>query len=313
MKGINLIGKRFGKLTVIGDGKYHVLPSGAKIKKWECKCDCGNITYVSSYYLLTGHTKSCGCLSGRGIDLVGKRFGKLIVIEKSKNDGKWICKCDCGNITEVFGSNLKRNHTTSCGCIIKEINSKINYIHGGSKTKLYYIYRAMRNRCYRKKDINYKNYGGKGIIVCDEWMLPKGEGFKNFRNWANSNGYFEGKRGECTIERIDFKKNYCPENCTFIAQDLQAINKSNNKFIPFNGGMHTISEVSRATGILPGTISSRLRIYHMTPEQAIIPPKKQMINAVYFENSHGQIIAGADDPSTIDYNNYIPNKPDNEE
>ena len=296
-----LIGKKFGKLTVLRESNMK--------HKLVCKCDCGNIREIYAIDLINGHTKSCGCMRNpHPIEsLIGKKFGKLTVLDKSKISGKVICKCDCGNVVEVFKGNLlKGNHTTSCGCAIKEIVSKVNFIHGGTRTKLYYVYYAMKNRCYREKDINYKNYGGKGITVCEEWLLPNGLGFKNFKEWAYNNGYFEAERGKCTLERIDYNKNYCPENCKFIPGNLQAINKSNNKSIPFNNEMHTISEVARATGILPGTISSRLRNTNMSIEEVLTPPEGTLRNGIYFVNDSGQIIAGADDPSTIDYNNYIP-------
>lgn len=132
-KQINdMIGKRFGKLTVVKRQGTHVTPSGQKKVTWLCKCDCGNDTVVTSEDLKSGHTKSCGCLPtktrGSGlINLVGQRFGKLVVIERSEDatyesNGKtmtsprWLCKCDCGNNVIVQGGNLRSGNTKNCGC-----------------------------------------------------------------------------------------------------------------------------------------------------------------------------------------------------
>ena len=78
----------------------------------------------------------------------------------------------------------------------------------------------MKARCYRKAHRSYKNYGGRGIVVCDEWHE-----FINFSSWAKNNGY---KRG-LTIERIDNDGNYCPENCTFITMAKQQRNRQDTK------------------------------------------------------------------------------------
>lgn len=303
---MDLTGKRFGKLVVLEESKSNKL-------KVVCKCDCGNVKDFFKKNIINGHTKSCGCINIKYKEsIIGKKFGKLTVIGISKIDmRKVICQCDCGNVKEFFKSNLlKENGTDNCGCETINKLSKINTTHGGSKTKLYKVYNAMKGRCYRLNDKGYDNYGGKGIKICDEWLGD--HGFENFRDWANSNGYIEASRGEYTIERKDFTKDYCPENCTFKPSNLQAINRSNNKFIIFDGSYHTISEVSRAIGINQGTLSSRLR-KGIPIEQAIIPPDGVLRNAIYFINDDGQIIAGADDPSTIDYNNYIPKLNDDED
>ncbi len=129
-----MVGKKFGKLTVIKRGETHITKGGQRKVTWVCKCQCGNQITVRSQDLKNGHTKSCGCLPtskrGKGlIDLTGKVFGKLTVISRSPNDyrykianGKtttsplWICQCDCGNKVIVQGGNLRRGYTTNCGC-----------------------------------------------------------------------------------------------------------------------------------------------------------------------------------------------------
>lgn len=131
----DLSGQRFGRLMVLGPS-METMPDGrmrerhAKDRRilWECKCDCGNMVSVSAAQLMGGYRKSCNCLSRPVVyDWVGKRFGKLTVLEYAgRRNGahRWKCKCDCGNITTVWQSNLKNGHTTSCGCLVKPFASR---------------------------------------------------------------------------------------------------------------------------------------------------------------------------------------------
>ena len=112
----NLSGRRFGKLVA----RHYDTSS----KKWECICDCGNTTYVSSYNLTSGKTKSCGCAKHEHGDKIGNRYGKLVVTEyagldSAGNETMWKCKCDCGNEAIVRSSSLTSGATKSCGCLHK--------------------------------------------------------------------------------------------------------------------------------------------------------------------------------------------------
>lgn len=119
------VGKKFGRLTVIQNtGKRS---NDGRCPIWLCQCECGNYKEVSSAALLSGHTRSCGCLSigAHGPDLTGKKYGKLIVLMKDKeNPNKWICQCECGNIKSITGYNLYSGVTSSCGCINYSIGEK---------------------------------------------------------------------------------------------------------------------------------------------------------------------------------------------
>lgn len=129
----DLTGQKFGRLTVL-----YELPERKNGKiQWRCRCDCGNEKDVLSTSLTSGHTQSCGCLqkektsaaNKRNIDLVGHRFGRLIVLSRSTTSAKWVCRCDCGNLVEVTTTHLKTGHTKSCGCLQKDIASEIRGIN----------------------------------------------------------------------------------------------------------------------------------------------------------------------------------------
>lgn len=116
----DIIGKRFGKLIVVGDSGQR---QGRKIL-YLCKCDCGGTKLALSSQLKKGLIKSCGCLSSdRSNDVVGKRFGRLTVLKRSGVRGKnaeYLCKCDCGNTCKVLRESLLSGSTQSCGCLKKE-------------------------------------------------------------------------------------------------------------------------------------------------------------------------------------------------
>lgn len=193
------------------------------------------------------------------INLKGQTFGKLIVIERIKNDKRgetrWLCKCKCGNTTKVLGSHLRKGETKSCGCFKldrqKEIIKK-NNIDFDTFYRLKYIFNHLKNRCINKKNLSYKNYGGRGIKVCDEW-LDKKNGFSSFCNWAIQNGY----QNNLTIDRIDVNKNYEPNNCRWVTMLEQENNRRNNIIIKYNEQTHTLKEWSRILNLNYNTMYSR--------------------------------------------------------
>lgn len=122
--GKDLVGMRFGKLTVIefaGTAKSGTM--------WKCLCDCGKEHIVSRSNLFNGNVRSCGCDRNRNFEnLVGRKFGQLTVVEPapSKNGKRcWKCLCDCGNMTVVTTGALKSGNTTSCGCVHRKMVSQI--------------------------------------------------------------------------------------------------------------------------------------------------------------------------------------------
>lgn len=125
---IDLTGKRFGHLIVVRRGDDNVLPSGLREPMWVCRCDCGNETVVRGSFLRSGHTKSCGCRkTGENfVDLTGKQFGDVVVLERIPNTlpTKWRCRCICGREFVTRGTALTSGHTKSCGCRKKQLRIK---------------------------------------------------------------------------------------------------------------------------------------------------------------------------------------------
>ena len=193
------------------------------------------------------------------INLTGNRFGRLVVVSEasprySKGGSKqrqWNCLCDCGKEIITTTQNLRRGDTKSCGCLKIETNINNATTHGGSKSKLYSVWKAMRKRCNNTHNSDYKYYGGKGIKVCDEWNND----FESFRNWSLCNGY----NPELTIDRIDLNKDYCPENCRWVDFKTQCNNRSTNAHYTYNGKTHTLAEWSEISGIKYSTLYHRIK------------------------------------------------------
>ena len=138
-----------------------------------------------------------------------------------------------------------------------------------SKYKLRYILCGMRDRCYRKSHFAYKDYGGRGIEVCSEWM-GKG-GFKHFYDWAFENGW----NPLLTIDRIDPNGNYCPENCRWADWYEQGNNRRNSRYVDFNGEVHTVAEWEKILGWNSDVIYSRLDRGWSVERALTEPPRKR--------------------------------------
>ncbi len=165
------------------------------------------------------------------------------------------CKCTCGNIKIVRKNDFNCGKIRSCGCLIRDFNaSRAKYYEDSiyldlndlgvdkrKRDKILNSYHAMMSRCHNPNNRNYKNYGGRGIMVCNEWRNSK----RMFAEWALRNGFEIGK----SIDRIDVNKNYSPENCRWATNGEQARNTRRNVYIKYNGEQFVITDLARILDI----------------------------------------------------------------
>lgn len=192
------------------------------------------------------------------IDMSGQKIHKLTVIRPvGKDKGRntlWECLCDCGNKTITSGSRIRRGMTKSCGCISHSLTAKANTKHGmakrsGKRPRLYEVWCCMKDRCLNPNFKQYKDYGGRGITVCDEWME-----FVPFMNWALANDYNDGLQ----IDRRDNDKGYSPENCRFVTRSQNQRNMRRNRYLTIKGETKLIAEWCEQTGLDRRTITTRI-------------------------------------------------------
>lgn len=265
MKGYeDLTGRKFDMLTVLG-------PTGGRKHgyiEYRCRCDCGNEALMGSNQLRKDCRHSCGCIYRTSAIRPGARFNHLTAVEPDPVDGtKWVFECDCGYRKSILRSTVVAGKTISCGrsgCPYhKAWQSERAKTHGLSYTKFYEVYRGILKRCYDPNAINYADYGGRGITVCEEWKHDA----KAFYDWAMANGWAEG----LTIDRIDVNGPYSPDNCRWVTPKAQASNKRSNRMITYEGRTMTLSEWAEYKGMNKQTLFARLD-YGWSIEDALSTP-----------------------------------------
>lgn len=161
-------------------------------------------------------------------DYVGKRFGMVVVVGKDNaqshfNSNSWIFQCDCGKVFSNIPSRIINGYKKSCGCH----KGKGNLKHGLSGDPFFGTWEGMMGRCYNSSADSFKNYGGRGIQVCEDW-----HNVESFINWAHET--CACKKG-LSLDRIDNNGNYSPENCRWVPLKKQNHNKRNTRFETING------------------------------------------------------------------------------
>lgn len=203
----------------------------------------------------------------------GTRFGRLIVVKdlgmltcKSGTYKKHLygCKCDCGKEVRVHRGNLLRGITQSCGCLFNEILLARNTTHGQSKTKEFKIWQGIISRCTLPSATGYKNYGARGITVCERWL-------HSYENFIQDMG--PRPSPEHSVERVDNNGDYTPENCRWATQKEQVYNSRKAVLLTVNGVTAVQSDWARAAGIRQSVLGRRLRS-GWSLEKAITTPTR---------------------------------------
>lgn len=200
----------------------------------------------------------------KALDLTGQRFGRLVAVRLAGHAGKerlWLCRCDCGTERAIRGHGLRSGNSASCGCVrIESITT-----HGKWKTPEYQIWHAAKQRCTNPNDQGWKNYGGRGITMCDPWR----ESFAAFladmgpRPSANH-----------SIDRIDNAGPYAPENCRWATKIQQSENRRTNHHLTWKGETLTVSQWAKRTGLSLNTIEDRLKGKWPIERVLSLPPDK---------------------------------------
>lgn len=206
-------------------------------------------------------TKLINGILFRGQDLTGKKFGRLTCVGLDRISRVappahgtkifWMCVCMCGNPCVVYAGNLRLGTARSCGCLQRDSVTERCLTHGdsrGKKEKIYRVWQSMRDRCNRKSCKGYKNYGGRGIKLSEEW-----NDYANFKK-----DMADSFRPGLTIERSDNDGPYSKGNCRWATMKEQGRNNRRNRVVEFLGETKCISAWAEAHGLKPGTIYRRL-------------------------------------------------------
>ena len=202
-------------------------------------------------------------------DLTGQPFGRWTVTayagSSSRGMSLWHCVCACGALAIVRSGNLKNGHTQSCGCFNKERQAELHFQHGLTDT---FEHRCWQNMIRRCEDIHldcYKNYGGRGIAVCERWR-------SSFLAFIEDVGMAPSH--DHSIERIDNNGDYELKNCRWATPREQSRNKRNNIWLTLNGRTECLQDWAREIGIDARTLRSRMKSGWSDEDTLLMPLQK---------------------------------------
>lgn len=264
-KDNTLVGSTFSRLTVAGEPFRNL-----RTRRWmvNCRCVCGTPVDVLCQLLVTGHTRSCGCLQREKAaranppsphPSLGDVFDRLTITGSAFRYGseqRWHvrCICECGSEKIAECRSLRSGETLSCGCLQRSVLGDSRRKHGHSRgpgkvSSTYITWSAVLQRCLDEKSISYPYYGARGIKICERWR-------DDFCAFLEDMG--ERPDG-MTLDRFPDKNgHYEPGNCRWATNEEQANNKRNNVYFEYMGEMRTSSQIARAVGLSPAALRQRL-------------------------------------------------------
>lgn len=211
------------------------------------------------------------------IDLTGAVFGdltiKTFVDIDAQGDSRWLGICVCGTGKIFRSRHLKSGATKSCGCLNRKLAGDRARTHGESqKTPEYYTWESVKSRCLCKASGGFKKYGAKGITICARWLQGE-DGLSGYECFLKDMG--RKPAPGYTIERKNVRGNYAPDNCRWATLQEQAVNRTNNKYITYEGEVLCLAQWSRKVGIDARVLSDRIASGWPVKEALTIPKRQQ--------------------------------------
>lgn len=195
---------------------------------------------------------------------IGDKFGRLTVISAGILRGRnryWFCLCECGKEKAICYSSLASGKSKSCGCLSASMASHRNTKHGKSKSPIYDVWINMKARCLNKKNTSYKDYGGRGIKICERWL--------NFENFFSDMGDLSETM---QIDRKNNDGNYEPSNCQWVTRKQQSLNRRSNRRYIWKGKSKTMSQLSEESGVNYFKLRARLLRLNWDLERSLTTP-----------------------------------------
>lgn len=247
----------------------------ARSKRSKTCEQCGNV-FHPSHTGARGHAQrfcssACAVLrpSPHRIDITGQRFGRLVALslvprqQRRSKISHWLCRCNCGRTPIVALNNLRGDTAKSCGCAkgdwVRERAKAYGAYVDGQETPEHLAWMRILDRCYNRNNPSFKNYGGRGILVCDRWR-------HDYRAFLADMG--RRPSVEYSIDRIDNDGPYAPENCRWATDITQANNSRKNRHVTIDGELLTIAEAARKFNVLYTSFWRRIKVGD-SPEVAV--------------------------------------------
>lgn len=200
--------------------------------------------------------------------LIGQVFSRLTVMGRAKNNysgrRRWLCKCECGVEKEFDEVAFRYNGTKSCGCLRNEMRIKHGHRFSSRSTAEYSSWCNMHLRVKDSKNPGFKNYGGRGIKICQRW--------EKFENFLEDMG--PRPTAKHSIDRVDNNKDYCPENCRWATRSEQNRNTRQNHYLSYGGETKCLADWCNSLGLSKSAVGQRLR-RGCSLEEALNPLKKE--------------------------------------